>query len=138
MPSTDSLQYTAAGRDRMERFLDDLRDQAERAMREKKFVPGETTVEITASDIEELTRSMRVTFLDRHEQRYLMRRVIVDLYLALGFLTVLWGVFYTEVRNLFANPVQSVLLLTGVVMMLASLWMRLWMKRAYRSPRGDV
>ncbi|MBK8595323.1 MAG: hypothetical protein IPN83_06985 [Holophagales bacterium] len=107
-------------------------------MREKKFVPGETTVEITASDIEELTRSMRVTFLDRHEQRYLMRRVIVDLYLALGFLTVLWGVFYTEVRNLFANPVQSVLLLTGVVMMLASLWMRLWMKRAYRSPRGDV
>jgi hypothetical protein len=113
----------------------EVREQVLDVIVERKSIPGDSEIEITASDIEEVRRSMRVRFADTRLNRLLYRDIIIRVYTVLGLTTLLAGIFYPYVRILLDNPVQLALVFAGVAMLAAATLMKLYLRRRLQRER---
>ncbi len=93
---------------------------------EDKRVIGDDMVEITASDLERVSR--RISIRPRPSSlRY--RKSIMQMYFVTGLLLLLAGLFYNYAYILLRNPIQLALVLSGIALSFSSL--SLWqMNRA--------
>lgn len=127
--SNKQIIYTDAATKRLNELHDKLKADIEDELRERKNVPGDETVEVTGSDVDDLANSMRLSFFERQQARLLMRDLIVKMYLAIGILTLAAGLLYPYLRTVADNPIQLSLLGTGLLMSAASYMMHVLLKR---------
>jgi hypothetical protein len=132
-----SIHYTDAATKRLEQLQADLVKRVEGELRERKFVPGDPFVEITASDIDELARTTRVEFYGRLSQRLDFRQTILKVYAILGSLTLIVGLFFPTLKEMFANRTQMFLILTGAAMTLVSVTLNFAI-RSFESSRKSI
>lgn len=138
MDSRRQLMYTDAGQMRRKQLVEDLERRLDHAIMERKFVPGIDVVEITGSDVDELARSMELVFRDRYLQRFRSRRAFVNIYLALGALMVMTGLFYDSLSALIQQPKQLLLIAVGAAMIVAAFVLRFYLdirSRAFERER---
>lgn len=142
-PSGRRIQYTESGQNRLDEFYADLRKQVDDELRQSKFVPGDDLIEVTGSDVDELKKSMRITFLGSSTRRFMMTEMLTRAYLLIAIVLAAAGVFYPYLDTILQNPMQFILIGTGVGMGLMSLVMnyyirmrrRMWHEREYRIDR---
>ena len=125
-----SIKYTAPAREAIERAQEKYKDELESIIRERKYVPGEDFIEVTASDVERATR--QVTVLSDRTRDH--RELILRSYMILGVLTIGLGLFYEDIvfmlRN---NPTQFMLIVAGITMVAVGFFSRWHFRRRQRS-----
>lgn len=120
-----ALQELQAFQHRQQKLLEDL-------ISDRKFVFGDETVEVTASDIREAAEHIRA--YRPRTARYPSYRLVSQVYIFLGFGITLGAIFYPTLENIFQeNRVQAMALITGVIMIaigvFAGYWSRLRARR---------
>ncbi len=112
------LRYTDTARERLEVLKESYVKEIERWIREKKYVPGETLVEVTLSDIETAANHVKIIAPRRPRIQYF----IIYSYLIAGITTMLIGLFYGEFMRLFSErPLEGVLVMAGAAVTLVAL-----------------
>ncbi|EAQ82330.1 hypothetical protein [Blastopirellula marina] len=122
------IEYTESGKERLAELNDLIQRQIEDEIRERKFLPGDDVIEVTASDIEEVKRSMRLRFHNERAPRLQMTELVTRLYLVIGILLTLAGIMYPLLDTIRQNPIQYSMIGMGVVMSLMSMFMTYYVK----------
>lgn len=132
MTNNKTIEYTQAGRDRLAQLEASFREKVEKELRERKRVPGDEAIEVTAADIDELDRAMSLRFHDIRDYQLISRDLIVRAYAVIGVVLFAAGVFYPMLSTIRENPTQLMLLGTGLVMGLGSYMMHVLVSRRQR------
>ena len=117
---TKNIVFTDAATTKFNEVQDEFRKRFKAELKNRKQVPGDETVEVTASDINDLDRSTRIRFIGADTYRAFTRDTLIKSYLAIGILTFVAGLFYPYLRSLADNPVQLMLMAMGATMAFAS------------------
>lgn len=111
-----NIQYTEAALQELQTFQKRQQKLLEDLIAERKFVFGDETIEVTASDITEAAEFIRAYRLQTRRASSL--RLLSQLYVVLGATIALGGYFYPTFQNIFLeNRVQAMAIVTGVLMM---------------------
>ena len=121
------ITYTEAGKAELEKYLDERKRDLEQRVIEQKYIFGDDKIEITGGDIRYAA--------DLKPQKILMPRrrpfvrYLLEIYFVFGLLLFMAGLFYTDLRYLindiiYGNPVQALLMLSGAILVIASLCLR--------------
>jgi hypothetical protein len=129
MNAEKTIVLTDAAHDRLDKLYAKLRLDIEKELRERLYVPGDDTVEVTASDVDELAHRLKVVFPTREYYGRSSIRLLPRVYLAMGIITFLAGLFYPYLESLRDNPTQAALVVTGLLMSVASILMFQWLKQ---------
>lgn len=121
MSSEKKVVYTDSAKKRLENIHEEIDSEIESAIRDRKFIPGESVIEVTASDIHEISEVMDIQFRDESSKKKAFRRFVVYSYLLFGVIIMLAGLFFDEIINIIENPTRAMLLVVGMTMTLASI-----------------
>ncbi len=111
--------YTDSGRQALEAFKVHQAKELEKAICSRKYVFGDETVEITASDVKELSEMQGLpVFLAR---KWIAVQSVLWLYIIIGLLISLFGIYFQEISMIYRNnPVQLILIIFGLVFSILS------------------
>jgi hypothetical protein len=115
-----NIVYTESGKRRLDSLIERLSKDVESELIQRKRVPGDEEIEVTGSDVDEIARSIRITFLGAHHYRLVARDLIVKAYLGSGIVMLAAGLLYPYIRYWRDDPIQAMLILTGLLMTAAS------------------
>ena len=111
---------------RLEKLHERLNVQIENYLIDRKFVPGDDFVEVTGSDIDDVENRLKIirpTSLNT-------RRTILYMYMILGIVIFLIGVFYNEIKDILTGDRDRLILLTvGFFLSLASFFFSTYFKQ---------
>jgi hypothetical protein len=128
------IVYTKSAQSRLDKLQADIIRHLESELIDRKFIPGDEQVEITASDVEEISRAMLLSFADPYERRARSRNLLISVYMVVGVLMTVAGLFYQDFIRMVSNPTQGILVLTGASITVAGFLLRLF----YRSRSREV
>ena len=118
MEKDSKITYTKTGTEQLELLKDDYVMLLEKEIRRRKYVPGDEFIEITASDLKQASQFIKI-YLPR---RTSMLKLASFMYLVLGILMVLGGLFYNELRAaMLEDPTRAAIVLGGVMLSLISI-----------------
>jgi len=111
-----NIIYTETANKKLDELQSRYREEMERILLSKNLIPGDDFVEITASDIDEVSKYFKFVRPVRNS-RYL----ILIIYFILGLIATIGGLFYDDFRHIIENrPMQAMIILFGLIMMIAS------------------
>jgi hypothetical protein len=118
------LEFTTDGKDRLSKITNDYTSSIESIIKERKYVPGQTAIEVTASDVEAAAILLKRGFLPK-TSKYAFLSTVLDLYLIIGSIMILVGFGYPILSDLYLNSrTQFVMVFTGAMTVLLSFLMR--------------
>lgn len=113
------IVYTESALIELEKFQEKRKEELEVFLKNRKYVFGDEVLEITASDIRDAERNFKASDISR--SKLPVTNMILKLYMIMGIMMVLIGLFYSQLRQLIeGNPIQLTLILGGVVLSLVS------------------
>ena len=110
------IVYTESAEKELQSFLKKQQDTIEKVVHGHKYVYGDEVIEITASDIRDASRDIVVI----ESRRNYMRELIIRVYFVIGALTLGYGLFREYLSNMLDNPIRTLLIGIGGIMMFAS------------------
>lgn len=113
------ILYTDSALSELEKFTMHRKEDLESLIKRQKYVFGDETIEITASDIRDAEKS----FARSHkvERTLPLTKLLLRMYAILGVASILAAIFYQDLMEIiYGNPLQRVLLLGGFVLTLFS------------------
>jgi hypothetical protein len=106
--------YTESGRQALESFKNAKANELEEQIKSRKYVYGDETIEITANDIKEAADRLRLPY--RLGTSRPMTQFVLQIYILLGILTFIGGIFYRQFRDIvFKDPTQLILIVSGAM-----------------------
>ena len=82
-----------------------------------KRYPGDEEIEITASDIIEISKNIKYVAKSDDTKRVLRLRILSTVYMAIGLILFLGGIFYDEIIYLFHNSPDTIaIMFLGICM----------------------
>lgn len=116
--NSKNINFTEAGKVRLGKLHSDIDDQIINYLKERKNVPGDDFIEVTASDIDELSHRLKIV----RPNKTVTKQIILNLYAIFGALTTLVGFFYSDFKKiLFEDKERLVLILGGLSFTVAAL-----------------
>ena len=114
--------YTEASVKKLEVVIEDLKKRMEQDIFDSKYYLGEENIEITASDIEDIYRRIRIIRKDNKSySSKRMMKLIIPLYFFVGVFTMFFGIFYDQIQYIiYEKPTSLILILGGFVCSLFS------------------
>lgn len=113
--------YTEAAEQELQTFRERQKRLLEELIAEKKFIYGDESLEITASDIKETSEQIRA--YRPASYRFRSTLLIGQLYIALGVLLMVGSYFYPLIeRMLVENRLQAMLVLVGAITVVTGLF----------------
>lgn len=123
------FQYTDAAQDRLEKLKLDFIGQLEGVIEERKYVPGDNLIEVTASDLEIASKLIRVSSTKKLE----ILPLTLFAYMLLGLAMAVVGIFYSELESIFTkDPQRGVLVIGGFILLALSAIGLFWVRREHR------
>ncbi|WP_444666778.1 hypothetical protein [Flavobacterium columnare] len=111
MDNNKKVIFTDSAKVRLEKLHTDIDLQIENYLRDRKNVPGDDFIEVTASDIDDLSYRIRIIRPNKSSSRQL----ILLLYGAMGLLSTLIGLFYSEIKTiLFEDKERLIFFVVGL------------------------
>lgn len=130
MPGEKKIEYTDDALHQMNSALQDIKESMEKQISDEKFVPGEESISITASDVRNALAKMEII----HRRKTEARKLIVRFYFIVGAIVAFVGIFYQSILDLVTLPrIQLALIATGISMSLVAVLMSYWMKTRWKS-----
>jgi len=115
------IVYTDEAEERLEKLMNKFKSDIEFSIKNMRYIPGDKFIEITGSDIETVSKYFKIISPDKNRSR----DFIINLYLILGTLLIIFGFFYNDFRNLLEqNPSQLMLILVGATILLVGVWLK--------------
>lgn len=112
--------YTPEAEKRLERAKSEFVEQLEGAVKSRKYYPGDEVLEITASDIEVVSKY----FVFRKPNKMAAKLNILIVYMVFGFSLAVTGLFYEEFVDLLrSNPIRLVFVFAGFSTLIMSMLM---------------
>ena len=100
-----NIVYTNEAEERLEKLMNNFKSDIEFTIKKMRYVPGDKIIEITGSDIENVSKYFKIISPDKIHRRDL----IINLYLTSGIILIMFGFFYNDFRNLIEqNPSQLI------------------------------
>lgn len=125
--------YTESAREELQVFHTQQREMLENIIKGKKYVFGDDTVEITASDIRDASRYIQAINIEKGRST-LMRNFFINFYLVMGILIALFGLFYPTIKKmLHESPAQVAFVASGTLLIVIAMFVRFLFK--YRDER---
>lgn len=114
------IVYTPSAIAELERFQDQRKDDLESIIKREKYVFGDESVEITASDIRAAERQF--SRLSTPRAQLPLTKLLMRLYLFAGVAMVVAGLFYEEIRSVLeGDPVKRTLVIGGLALSFVSI-----------------
>ena len=111
--------FTESGKCRFDLLITELsEDIRAELVRRKQFSVQE--IQVWRSDVEDISKSMRLTMLGLRKNRLPNSDLVVKMYLATGAVILTAGIFLPQIRHWKDDPVQALLVVTGILMTSAS------------------
>lgn len=90
----------------------------DKIIKTKRF-PGDEEIEITASDIIEISKNIRYLSKSDDTKRFLRLRILSTVYMAIGIILFVGGIFYDEIMYLVRNSPDTIaIMFLGICMFL--------------------
>lgn len=120
--------YTDTARERLQYLHNKIDNQIEDYFRSTKYNLGDDFVEITASDIEDVGRMLKI--IRPYKSTY-MKSFLVYFFIVIGALLTIFGIFYDSIIDLFkeGNTVRLLLILYGFGLVLSGIFYRFIIKQ---------
>ena len=114
--------YTDASLKKLESVTEDLKKRMERDIYDSKYYLGEENIEITASDIEDVYRRIRIMRKDNKSfASKRLTKLIIPLYFFTGIFIMLFGMFYEQIQYMiYESPKSLLFILVGFLCSLVS------------------
>jgi len=120
------IVYTNEAEERLEKLINKFKSDIEFLIKNMRYIPGDKFIEITGSDIETVSKYFKIMSPDKNRSR----DFILNIYLILGTIFIISGLFFNKFINLLEqNPIQLMLILVGATMICVSLWLKSLMNR---------
>ena len=118
MSNKKKLLYTDSANERMDVLFHDLRKDIERYFIDRKYVYGDETVEVTSSDVEELSKRI---IINKPNKKSSIKLILMT-YSFLGILITLTGLFYEDISFIINsdNKFRFTMIVTGIMLTLFS------------------
>jgi len=106
--------YTDSANERLELLFYDLRKKINNHFLEKKYVFGDDQIEVTASDIEEVSKRIKLFVPKRRSSVQL----ILIIYSVLGVFIFFFGLFYGEIKNIIESggSFRFAIIISGILL----------------------
>lgn len=119
------VEYTQAAKDTINKVADNYRNKLVSIALNKKRLPGEAIIEITASDIENAARYLIFIMPNKYDKL----KLLFSTYAIVGLVITIVSMFYKELHSIFINdPIQGMLLFTGSIILLLGYFGLLFIK----------
>jgi hypothetical protein len=106
--------YTDSAHDLMAKEMDKYKEQIESVIKDRKYIPGDKFIEITASDVELASqRIIRKSFLGYSPRMEIIKSLTLDLYLYFGFAVLIYGIFYDYFHDM--SSTQKLYIISGII-----------------------
>ena len=115
--SEKKIQLTEQAELRLDAAVNSYRERLIESLEENKFVPGETVVAITGSDVEHAVDDLRYG----NRRRIETRKLYSQMALMMGGALLIFGFMYPTLRDAFTNPPQAILLGGGLYLLVGGL-----------------
>lgn len=111
------IKYTETANKKLDELQLRYKEELENILISKKLIPGDDFVEVTASDIDEVSKYFKYIRPVRNTSKYLL----LIIYFAIGLISTVIGLFYDDFRYIMENsPTQAMIILVGLTFMLVS------------------
>lgn len=110
MAENKTIRLTNAAQERLEKALESYRQEILNVLEQEKFVPGEEVIEGTAADVDAIARRIKYGKTKRVE----LRRFYAQIFTLIGGLLLAAGLLYPQFKEISSNPVQMVLIVGGI------------------------
>jgi hypothetical protein len=111
------IKYTETASNKLDELQLRYKEELENILISKKLIPGDDFVEVTASDIDEVSKYFKYIRPVRNTSKYLL----LIIYFAIGLISTVMGLFYDDLRYIIENrPTQAMIILVGLTFMLVS------------------
>lgn len=118
-----TVTYTDAAKQRAEELTCHYREVLQEFITERKFVPGDDTVEITASDLEQATKyvQIRVQLSNVRRLKVKLFDLLAKAYILIGVFATVLGIYYPQLIKLFSSlsPMQQSVVMLGIMSIFA-------------------
>ena len=115
--------YTESALKKINTITDDFKKKIETEIINSKNFLGEESIEITAADVEEIYKQVRIGQSISNKLVYKNRtmRIILPIYFFIGVFMIIFGLFYDDIQNMIhENPPQLMIILSGFILSLVS------------------
>jgi cytochrome c biogenesis protein CcdA len=131
-----TLEFTTDGSKRLQKLEGDYISAIESVIKERKYVPGQTVIEVTASDVEVAASLLRRGFLPK-TSKYAFLSTALNLYLILGSIMIIGGFSYPILAELYYHSrLQFIMVMTGVLTVLTSILLMKFIQ--VKESRNDI
>jgi|JI6StandDraft_1071083.scaffolds.fasta_scaffold305689_1 hypothetical protein len=118
MNNSKKIIYTDSAKERFDKFHYEVTQEVENYFQERKFVPGDEFIEITASDIDEVAQRFRIA---RPVRTNPVRTLIPIVYTLAGVILTATGLFYDQFKLILSgDPKRLIFIVSGLFMILFS------------------
>ncbi|MEX1199501.1 MAG: hypothetical protein WEB02_01810 [Methylophaga sp.] len=105
--------YTDSAKSELSKFQDNRKRDLEEFLKNNKYIFGDETLEITASDIRDADKYFLI--LNNKKNRSPFTELLLNFYLGVGIGMVMIGIFYQYFYEIVINnPLQLALILGGI------------------------
>lgn len=119
MNNYKKIIYTESANQRLEKFHIEVGQEIEKYFQERKFVPGDDFIEITASDIDEIANRFRIT---RPIKTYSIKSLIPIVYTTMGLIMTFIGIFYDQFKKILEGDPKRLAFIAGGIFMVFISW----------------
>lgn len=128
--------YTESALLELERFQKQKKEELESILKNKKYVFGDDVVEITASDIREVEKYFQV--FDNSKSQMPFTYFIFKIYMGLGIIMLIIGLFYQYINMFNLDPIQRSLILVGASLSIISFFGNLYLRFRQNLRRDEL
>ena len=116
------VKLTEKADKQMSAYLDNHKKMIIDKIIKNKRYPGDEEIEITASDIIEISKNIKYLSKLDDTKRVLRLRILSTVYLVIGLILFLGGIFYDEIMYLFHNSPDTIAIMSlGIFMFIVGL-----------------
>jgi len=119
------IEYTKSGQEKLDRFYKEFEQQIVEHIKQRKYAPGDEVIEITASDIDEVTNKIKIIQPNKSQ----LKQFVLFTYTMLGVLITLVGLFYSDFLHIIRNePNRLIFITSGIFLSTLSLFFSYYLK----------
>jgi len=126
MNGDKKIIYTETAKQRFEKFHIEINEEVGRYFQERKFVPGDDFIEITASDIDEVAQRFRIS---RPVKTNSVRTLIPVVYTTMGLILTIIGLFYDQFKTILEGDPKRLIFIGGGLFMIFISWTYLYLMK---------
>ena len=119
MDSDIKLEYTEAAKLKLKELTTGYIKSLDKILKDVKHIPGEKNIEVTASDLERVSKYLRFI----NPRRTKSSQMVFQLYAFMGIIMTLIGLFWKMLHDMMlSSPEQVISIFGGLIMTIVGIW----------------